>query len=472
LAKDIEVITCTLLRALRAVRIRRTVSPSKHLFTAPPHIPTTAESCATRPIHPGGRKVPLIIENIHHHSTLTVPALDRFEQLGLNSILLRAVRDEGYQRPTPIQARAIPHVLEGKDLLGCAQTGTGKTAAFALPILERLLGSHPQATGRPPIRALVLSPTRELASQIAAAFQTYGRYTRLRAGVIFGGVGQHGQEQMLRRGLDILVATPGRLLDLMSQRLIAFGELEVLVLDEADRMLDMGFLPDVRRIIAALPRRRQTLFFSATMPEPIEKLAQTILNAPVRVAVTPVASTTDTVVQSLYFVDRGQKGALLEHVLKDRGVSRALVFTRTKRGANQVAQRLAKASIRAEAIHGNKSQAARERALGQFKAGSIRVLVATDIAARGIDVDSISHVVNYELPEIPETYVHRIGRTARAGASGAALSFCDATERPHLRGIEKLIRMPVPVVAEHPYSASAAQATLVPHPRRHRRNTI
>jgi ATP-dependent RNA helicase RhlE len=263
---------------------------------------------------------------------------------------------------------------------------------------------------------------------------------------------------MLHRGIDVLVATPGRLLDLLSQRLVPLSELEILVLDEADRMLDMGFLPDVKRVLSVLPRKRQTLLFSATMPEPIEQLATSMMTAAVRVAVTPVASTAQGVAQSIYFVDRGQKGALLEHVLANRAVTRALVFTRTKRTANQVALRLAQASIRAEAIHGNKSQSARERALGQFRAGTIRVLVATDIAARGIDVDSISHVVNYELPEVPDTYVHRIGRTARAGASGAALSFCDAAERPHLREIEKLIRMPVPVVAEHPYMPAGTTA--------------
>ncbi len=395
---------------------------------------------------------------------------DGFERLGLDPVLLRALRDEGYAHPTPIQSRAIPHVLEGHDLLGCAQTGTGKTAAFALPILQRLLRNQPHdgfvssrpgaspAHGGRPIRALILSPTRELASQIAVGFQSYGRYTRVRTGVIFGGVSQQGQERALRAGIDVLVATPGRLLDLMSQRLVPLSQVEAFVLDEADRMLDMGFLPDVRRIIAALPRKRQTLFFSATMPEPIEALASTILSQPVRVAVTPVASTVDKVAQSIYFVDRGQKGALLEHVLKSNDVTRALVFTRTKRGANQVALRLSKASIRAEAIHGNKSQGARERALSQFKDGSVRVLVATDIAARGIDVESISHVVNYELPEVAETYVHRIGRTARAGAGGAALSFCDSSERPLLRDIERLIRMPVAVVADHPYRSTGASA--------------
>jgi len=390
-------------------------------------------------------------------STVPAVASDRFERLALVPTLLRAIREQGYADPTPIQAAAIPHVLSGKDLLGCAQTGTGKTAAFALPILQRLLLT-PRGQDRQPVRALILSPTRELAAQIADDFQNYGRHTGLRVGMIFGGVSQHGQEQMLRRGVDILVATPGRLLDLMQQRLVQFSQIEVFVLDEADRMLDMGFLPDVRRIISTLPRKRQTLLFSATMPSDIESLANTILTDPVRVAVTPVASTVEKIRQSLYFVGREQKSALLEHVLKNQDVTRALVFTRTKRAANQVLLRLSRASIRADVIHGNKSQGARQRALANFKEGSIRVLVATDIAARGIDVDSISHVVNYELPDVPETYVHRIGRTARAGAQGAALSFCDVTERTQLRDIERLIRMPVPVVAEHPFRPGTAQA--------------
>jgi ATP-dependent RNA helicase RhlE len=381
-------------------------------------------------------------------------ALDRFDQLGLDGALLRAVGELRYERPTPIQVRAIPVVLEGKDLLGCAQTGTGKTAAFALPILNRLLRSRSAGESRKPIRALVLAPTRELASQIAADFQNCGRYTGLRACVVFGGVSQRRQEQDLDRGADILVATPGRLLDLISQRLVVLSRVEVLVLDEADRMLDMGFVRDVKRIISFVPRQRQTLFFSATMPPAIEELASTILNAPVRVAVTPVASTADKIAQSLYFVGQGEKAALLQHVLRDGEIRRALVFTRTKRGADRVVKGLSRGSIHAEAIHGNKSQAARERALQRFKAGSIRVLVATDIAARGIDVDSISHVVNYELPEVAETYVHRIGRTARAGAAGAALSFCDATERPLLRDIERLIRMTLPVVEGHPFHPS------------------
>jgi ATP-dependent RNA helicase RhlE len=392
-----------------------------------------------------------------------------FDRLGLGPSILRAVREVGYTSPTPIQARAIPPLLEGRDLLGTAQTGTGKTAAFALPILERLSRGRARQHRPVPIRALVLAPTRELASQIDESFRQYGSFTGLRTGVVFGGVSQRGQEIALRSGIDILVATPGRLLDLLSQRLVHFSDLEVLVVDEADRMLDMGFLPDVKRIVHVLPRVRQTVLFSATMPEPIHRLASTMQSSPVHVAVAPVASTADKVAQSLYFVDRGQKGALLEHVLSNGSVRRAIVFTRTKRGANQVAQRLSRAAIRAEAIHGNKSQAARERALGQFKSGSIRVLVATDIAARGIDVDSISHVVNYELPEVPETYVHRIGRTARAGASGAALSFCDASERPHLRGIERLIRMSVPVVGDHPFRAREPSAEPVgadPAPRR------
>ncbi|HMI85458.1 MAG TPA: DEAD/DEAH box helicase [Polyangiaceae bacterium] len=388
-----------------------------------------------------------------HHAAPVASSLPTvaFDQLGLSPDLLRAVRETGYTHPTPIQVRAIPHVLEGRDLLGCAQTGTGKTAAFALPILDRLLRSRDHRSDRRQIGALVLTPTRELASQINENFQAYGAYTGLRCGTVFGGVSQRAQEQMLARGLDILVATPGRLLDLISLRRVPLAKLEVLVLDEADRMLDMGFLPDVRRILAVLPKKRQTLFFSATMPEPIRQLTETILNAPVRVAVTPVASTAERITQSLYFVDRTKKGPLLEHILANRTIDRALVFTRTKRRADQVALRLCQASIGAKAIHGNKSQGARERALADFKSGDIRVLVATDIAARGIDVDSISHVVNYELPEVPETYVHRIGRTARAGASGAALSFCDASERTQLRDIERLLGMPVPKVTQHPY---------------------
>ena len=418
-----------------------------------------------------------IPRNQHRPTELVSPAdasipasVSSFEELGLSAALVNAVREEGYTQPTPIQVRAIPHVLAGKDLLGCAQTGTGKTAAFALPMLQRLSAPGTSAVaGRPAVRALILSPTRELASQIAASFAAYGKHTRLKCAVIFGGVSQHAQEKALRQGADIIVATPGRLLDLMQQRIVAFSQLEIFVLDEADRMLDMGFLPDVKRIMAAIPKKRQTLLFSATMPSAIEGLANAMLTAPVRVEVTPVASTAEKIAQSIYFVDRTRKAALLEHLLRDHSISRALVFTRTKRGANQVALRLSQACIRAEAIHGNKSQGARERALANFKDGQIRVLVATDIAARGIDVDSVSHVVNYELPEVAETYVHRIGRTARAGESGTALSFCDASERPLLRSIERLIRKPV-LVAEHPFGSAqsvGSEANVPSSPRPH-----
>jgi ATP-dependent RNA helicase RhlE len=382
-------------------------------------------------------------------STSSLP--ERFADLALHPDIQRAVREVGYERPTPIQARAIPVVLAGGDLFGCAQTGTGKTAAFALPILERLHKVRPSGQNRLPIRSLILAPTRELASQIAEDFKNYARFTGLRVAVVFGGVSQYRQEQELKRSVDILVATPGRLLDLMAQRVVDLSKIEVLVLDEADRMLDMGFLPSVKRIINVLPRQRQTLFFSATMPPSIQQLASTILKSPEHVAVAPVATTAEKVVQSIYFVGQGNKGALLEHILREPSIHRAIVFTRTKRGADRVTRGLERASIQAEAIHGNKSQNARERALHRFKTGSIRVLVATDIAARGIDVDAISHVVNYELPEVPETYVHRIGRTARAGAGGAAFSFCDPTERAHLRDIERLIRMSVPVIENHPF---------------------
>jgi ATP-dependent RNA helicase RhlE len=385
-----------------------------------------------------------------------------FDHLGLRACIVRAVRAGGYQRPTPIQARAIPDILQGRDLLGCAQTGTGKTGAFALPVLELLSRSRGESAGQQKIGALVLTPTRELASQIAENFRRYGALTGLRTGTVFGGVSQRGQEQMLARGVEILVATPGRLLDLMSLGRVPLKRLEILVLDEADRMLDMGFLPDVRRILAALPSRRQTLLFSATMPPPIAELAEKILLNPVRVAVTPVATPATKIAQSLYLVNRAQKGDLLQHLLADAAIRRALVFTRTKRRADQVARRLGVAQIRAAAIHGNKSQNARDRALSQFKSGTLRVLVATDIAARGIDVDAVTHVFNYELPEVPETYVHRIGRTARAGASGAALSFCDDGERQQLRDIEKLIGKAVPVVAEHPYPSAARSAHPLP----------
>ncbi len=364
-----------------------------------------------------------------------------FAELGLMAQLVRAVANEGYEVPTPIQIQSIPALLDGRDLLGCAQTGTGKTAAFVLPILQRLAARPSQKK----IRALILTPTRELAAQIGERTEAYGKHLGLRHTVIYGGVGQRPQEQALARGAEIVVATPGRLLDLMSQGFVRLDSLEVFVLDEADRMLDMGFIHDVRRVIRELPKQRQTLLFSATMPQDIGELAQSILTNPVRVAVTPVASTTELVSQSVYFVNRADKRALLERVLRAEGVERTLVFTRTKHGANKVAEQLTRSGIPAAAIHGNKSQSARERALGDFKAGRIPVLVATDIAARGIDIDAISHVVNFELPNIPESYVHRIGRTGRAGATGTAVSFCDGEERAFLRDIERLIRQKVPV---------------------------
>ena len=374
----------------------------------------------------------------------------RFEELKLIDPLLRAVHAEGYTEPTPIQVQAIPHVLEGKDLLGCAQTGTGKTAAFALPILQRL--SAAPRTDRS-IRVLVLAPTRELATQIGESFRAYGRNTGLKQTVIFGGVGQNPQVDAVRRGVDILVATPGRLLDLMGQGFVKLDRIEVLVLDEADRMLDMGFIHDVRRIINAVPRKRQTLLFSATMPHEIQQLANNILVNPVSVAVTPVASTVEMIQQSVFFVEKQDKAPLLEDLLRDKTVKRVLVFTRTKHGANKVVKQLSNARVMAEAIHGNKSQTARERALANFKSGATRVLVATDIAARGIDVENITHVINYDLPNEPETYVHRIGRTARAGASGFAWSFCDTDEREYLRDIERLIRLHVPVATQNTFAS-------------------
>ncbi|MDQ3264991.1 MAG: DEAD/DEAH box helicase, partial [Myxococcota bacterium] len=375
-----------------------------------------------------------------------------FAELQLSDSLKRAVAAEGYTTPTPIQEQAIPHVLAGRDLLGVAQTGTGKTAAFALPTLHRLSTSSPRGPGKH-VRCLVLTPTRELAAQVDESFRVYGRQLTLRSTVIFGGVGQTAQVAELRRGVDVLVATPGRLLDLCQQGLVSLKHVEVYVLDEADRMLDMGFLPDVRRITAMLPKERQTLFFSATMPPDITDLAKKILIDPVRVEVTPVSSTAERVEQHVYFVRKDDKRDLLVELLQDPAVKRTLVFTRTKHGADRVAKALIKAGIRADAIHGNKSQNARERALDGFRDGKLPVLVATDIAARGIDVEGVTHVVNFELPNVPEQYVHRIGRTGRAGAAGIALSFCDAEERPYLRDIEKTIRQAVPV-REHSYPAS------------------
>jgi ATP-dependent RNA helicase RhlE len=367
-----------------------------------------------------------------------------FSDLGLLPALERAVHDAGYTEPTPIQAQAIPPLLEGHDLLGCARTGTGKTAAFALPILQHLAQADRPARANT-VRCLVLVPTRELAAQVAESFKTYGAGLRLSVALVHGGVGETPQIRALARGVDVLVACPGRLVDLMGRRLARLDAVEVLVLDEADHMLDLGFIPDVRRIVAQLPRKRQTLLFSATMPAPIQELANGLLVNPSKVFVTPPATTVEEVEQRLHYVENARKGDLLAQLLREADVERALVFTRTKRGANRVAEKLTKGGIAAEAIHGNKSQSARTRALEAFKRGRTRVLVATDLAARGIDVDGITHVINYELPEVPETYVHRIGRTARAGASGIAISLCASDERDQLRGIERLIRRSVPV---------------------------
>ncbi len=379
-----------------------------------------------------------------------------FEELNLEEPLLRALKEEGYKAPTPIQEQSIPHSLKGRDLLACAQTGTGKTAAFALPILQRLHNERLNRSQVRPIRALILTPTRELAIQIEESFKAYGRHIHLRKLVIFGGVGQAPQVEALKKGVDILVATPGRLLDLMNQGFISLKDIEVFVLDEADRMLDMGFIHDVRRVIVHLPQQRQTLFFSATMPPEIAKLAEDILTDPLSVAVTPVSSTVDAIVQSVYFVGKKQKRSLLLHLLNTADIANALVFTRTKHGANRVAQDLTKAGVQAMAIHGNKSQTARQLALQQFKSGELRVLVATDIAARGIDIDELSHVVNFDLPNIPETYVHRIGRTGRAGASGIAISFCDEEEKVYLKDIQKLIGKKIPIVESHPFPLGMA----------------
>ena len=368
-----------------------------------------------------------------------------FAELGLAEPLLRALRAENYIEPTPIQARAIPVLLAGKDILGIAQTGTGKTAAFALPLLQRLAEPRVQPTSRAP-RSLILAPTRELAIQIGEDIKRYGRNMGLRSAVIFGGVGYKPQTDALNRGLDILVATPGRLIDHIGQGNVKLDRVSFFVLDEADRMLDMGFIRDVRRIAALLPKERQSLLFSATMPQDVAKLAAALLRQPERVEVAPVKLTADLIDQRVYHVDTARKRELLTGLLRDPSLSRILVFTRTKRGANRVAEQLAKAGVRADAIHGNKSQNARQRALAAFRAGQLRVLVATDVAARGIDIDEVSHVINYDMPEVPESYVHRIGRTGRAGARGIALSFCDPSERGSLRDIERLTRRPIAVV--------------------------
>jgi ATP-dependent RNA helicase RhlE len=384
------------------------------------------------------------------HTTNPTPS---FDQLKLDDTLLHAIRDEGYTIPTPIQEMAIPPALDGRDVFGCAQTGTGKTAAFVLPILQHLDANASRDRNRK-IRALVLTPTRELAAQIGESVATYGSKLSLTHTVIYGGVGQGRQVEALRKGVDVLVACPGRLLDLLNQRVIDLRGVEYFVLDEADRMLDMGFIHDVRRIIAKIPKQRQTFFFSATVPDSILKLADSLLIDPVRVSVTPKSSTAETVKQAVYRVGRTRKLDLLRHLLQSPEMERTLIFTRTKHGADRVAKRLKKDRIQAEAIHGNKSQNARTRALDAFKSGEASVLVASDIAARGIDIDSITHVVNYELPHEPETYVHRIGRTGRAGNSGKAISFCDRDEESRLKGIQKLINRSIPLVKDHPYEGS------------------
>jgi ATP-dependent RNA helicase RhlE len=376
-----------------------------------------------------------------------------FTGLDLAKPLLRAITSEGYTTPTPIQAQSIPPLLEGRDLLGIAQTGTGKTAAFSLPLLHRLAKQEVRAIRNRPL-ALILAPTRELASQIHDSIRAYGREVPLRSMVVFGGVSIRPQIQALSRGVHILVATPGRLLDLMNQRHLRLDSVEIFILDEADRMLDMGFIPDVKKISAALPVQRQTALFSATMPSTIQGLANSLLREPVKVEIAPAATTVEKVEQRVLFVPKDKKRALLVDLMNDEGIKRVLIFTRTKHGADRVSKHLHQSGIRSDAIHGNKAQNARQRALEAFKTGRIRALVATDIAARGIDVDDVTHVINFDLPNEPESYVHRIGRTARAGATGVAISFCEHEERAYLRGIEKVIRQSVPVFVDHPFHSA------------------
>jgi len=375
-----------------------------------------------------------------------------FNDMGVISPILQALQEEGYTQPTPIQQQAIPVILNQSDILGCAQTGTGKTAAFAIPILQLLQTQKENGNTNTGIKVLILTPTRELAIQIGESFVAYGRHLKLKHVVIFGGVSQFHQVEALKKGIDIVIATPGRLLDLMNQRFVHLNNLTTFVLDEADRMLDMGFVQDVKRIITKLPAKRQTLFFSATMPPIIQQLANSILQNPTMVKVSPVSSTADTIDQKVYFVDKEDKKKLLVHLLQDASIASALVFTRTKHGANKIAEHLTKSGFQTQAIHGNKSQNARQQALQNFKNGKNRVLVATDIAARGIDIDELSHVINFELPNVPETYVHRIGRTGRAGFSGKAYSFCDMEEKIFLRDIHKVIGKTLPVEKEHPYA--------------------
>ena len=387
-----------------------------------------------------------------------------FTELNLIRPILKAVTQEGYSTPTPIQERAIPTVLKGRDILGVAQTGTGKTAAFAIPILQNLVLARRRGEPKTGTEVLVLTPTRELAAQVGESFEAYGRFTGLKTAVIFGGVGQAPQVAALKAGVDILVATPGRLLDLMGQKLCDISTISVFVLDEADRMLDMGFIHDVKRVIAQLPKERQTLLFSATMPGEIQDLAGTILKRPETVAVTPPATTVEVIEQSVYLVDKVNKGKLLVKLLENPAIASVLVFSRTKHGADRIGRILSRDGIRAGVIHGDKSQNARLNALANFKEGRTRVLVATDIAARGLDIDELSHVINFDLPNEPETYVHRIGRTGRAGLSGIAISFCDFAEQEHLRDIQKLTGQQIPVVEGHPYPMEVFEV-IKPQPR-------
>ncbi|WP_088342362.1 DEAD/DEAH box helicase [Robiginitalea sediminis] len=374
-----------------------------------------------------------------------------FEELELIAPLQRALQQENYTHPTPIQQQAIPHALEGRDILASAQTGTGKTAAFSLPILQHLAGSLPDKKGRRPVRALILTPTRELALQIWESLRAYGRHTQVRSTVIYGGVKQTKQVEAIRRGADILVATPGRLLDLMGQGYVHLNNIDHFVLDEADRMLDMGFIHDIRKVIAELPKERQSLFFSATLPENIVDLSRTILTRPVKVAVDPVSSTAETIQQYVYQTNKGTKNDLLLHLLEDPDLDQVLLFSRTKHGADRIARKLNKEKIRAAAIHGDKSQNQRQNALNEFKNGKVRVLVATDIASRGIDIDQLKYVVNFDIPNEAETYVHRIGRSGRAGEEGVSISLCEPEELAYMKDIEKLISKKIEVVADHPY---------------------
>jgi len=375
-----------------------------------------------------------------------------FQELNLAEHILDALKTEGYTTPTPIQEQAIPVILQGKDVFGCAQTGTGKTAAFAIPMIQMLYPKIKGNKGFKYIKALVLTPTRELATQIDQSFASYGKGTGLKHDVIFGGVSQYAQVNSLKSGTDILIATPGRLLDLMNQGYVNLDDLQFFVMDEADRMLDMGFINDIKKVIRHLPKERQTLFFSATLPPQIASLAHSLLQNPVKIEVTPVSTTAENVEQSVYMVAKHDKPSLLVHLLKEKNVGSTLVFTRTKHGADKIVRHLNHANIRAEALHGNKSQQARERALDNFKSGRLKVLVATDIASRGIDVDNLSHVINFDLPNIPETYVHRIGRTGRAGNNGIAFSFCDREERAFLKDINKITSQSIPLVNDHPYN--------------------